>query len=335
MVKLVPHSFVHKDLYAGTSDDGLVNVGATAAATSPRAAEVHHPPANYSPPFPLLVSVPRQAGQYSVLILQHGFMLQNSFYSQLMQHVSSHGYIVVAPQASRSMYIIAGGDATSEIEHAAMVINWVSKKGQLEASLPLELAKNVRADVGKVVVSGHSRGGKVAFGVGLGKMGEEQSVRAEIAGVVGLDPVDGVSENEQSKPHIVSAEGEGAFGQAFPVLIIGTGLGSEKLNPFTPACAPLNFGHEAFFRCSAALAVHVVAGDYGHMDFLNDSSLGLEGALSHCLCKRGPTRQPLRILSAGLLVAFLKYCIFHNFSTLNKALNHPPFPLTKSQVRKK
>ncbi|KAI5078546.1 hypothetical protein GOP47_0006217 [Adiantum capillus-veneris] len=97
----------------------------------------------------------------------------------------------------------------------------------------------------------------------------------QIVGVAGLDPVDGVSESGQSKPHVVQSEGsDGVFAQGYPVLVIGTGLGSEKLNPFTPACAPLKFGHQAFFRCSAAPGVHVVTGDYGHMDFLDDSSPG-------------------------------------------------------------
>lgn len=51
-----------------------------------------------SPPKALLIATPSEAGNYPVLIFLHGYLLYNSFYSQLIQHVSSHGFIVVAPQ---------------------------------------------------------------------------------------------------------------------------------------------------------------------------------------------------------------------------------------------
>lgn len=50
------------------------------------------------PPKPLLICMPTDAGQFPVLLLLHGYLLLNSFYSQLLQHVASHGFIVIAPQ---------------------------------------------------------------------------------------------------------------------------------------------------------------------------------------------------------------------------------------------
>ena len=50
------------------------------------------------PPKPLLVAAPREAGEYPVLVFLHGYLVVNSFYSHLLQHVASHGYIVIAPQ---------------------------------------------------------------------------------------------------------------------------------------------------------------------------------------------------------------------------------------------
>lgn len=50
------------------------------------------------PPKPLLICMPADAGQFPVLLLLHGYLLLNSFYSELMQHVTSHGFIVIAPQ---------------------------------------------------------------------------------------------------------------------------------------------------------------------------------------------------------------------------------------------
>lgn len=276
------------------------------------------------PPCPLLVAVPSQAGHYPVVVFQHGFMLQNSFYAQLLKHVASHGYMVVAPQ----MYIIAGSDATSEIEHAAAVINWLPEN--LTKSLPGYLAK---PDFGKLVLCGHSRGGKVAFGVALGKA----KISLKISGLAALDPVDGVSETVQTQPAIVSATGgEDSFRLGFPTLIVGTRLGSEKLGPLVPACAPLTFGHEAFYRNSSAPAYHFVSAEYGHMDFLDDSSPGLEGALSHCLCKSGPSREPLRSFAGGLLVAFLKAALFCETSQLHDVRAHPeraPIKLSTSDSK--
>jgi hypothetical protein len=50
------------------------------------------------PPRPLLIATPEEAGEYPVFVLQHGFTLKNSFYSQLLKHVASHGFVAVAPQ---------------------------------------------------------------------------------------------------------------------------------------------------------------------------------------------------------------------------------------------
>ena len=55
-----------------------------------------------APPKQLLIATPSdaEAGEFPVLLLLHGYLLYNSFYSQLMQHIASHGFIVIAPQVS-------------------------------------------------------------------------------------------------------------------------------------------------------------------------------------------------------------------------------------------
>ena len=50
------------------------------------------------PPKPLLIATPSETGEFPLLIFLHGYLLYNSFYSQLLQHVASHGFIVIAPQ---------------------------------------------------------------------------------------------------------------------------------------------------------------------------------------------------------------------------------------------
>lgn len=56
------------------------------------------------PPKPLLIGMPCEAGEFPILLLLHGYLLSNSFYSQLIQHIASHGFIVVAPQARLSLF---------------------------------------------------------------------------------------------------------------------------------------------------------------------------------------------------------------------------------------
>ena len=63
------------------------------------AASSPSPPRSPSSPLkPLLVAAPSEVGDFPVLVLLHGYLLNNSFYTQLIQHRASHGFIVVAPQ---------------------------------------------------------------------------------------------------------------------------------------------------------------------------------------------------------------------------------------------
>ncbi|KAL2540894.1 Chlorophyllase-1 [Abeliophyllum distichum] len=51
-----------------------------------------------SPPHELFIVAPILENTYPVLLFCHGFWIENTSYSQLLEHISSHGYIVVAPQ---------------------------------------------------------------------------------------------------------------------------------------------------------------------------------------------------------------------------------------------
>ncbi len=101
------------------------------------------------PPLQLLIATPSDAGEFPLLLFLHGYLLYNSFYSQLIQHISSHGFIVLAPQ----LYTVAGPDSSEEIKSAAAITNWLSK------GLHHFLPPHVRPNLSKLGLAGHSRPG--------------------------------------------------------------------------------------------------------------------------------------------------------------------------------
>ena len=64
----------------------------------------------HPPPAHLFVAAPSVGGHYPVLLFKHGTLLANYAYSQILLHIASYGYIVVAPQV---LYIIYPIHATN------------------------------------------------------------------------------------------------------------------------------------------------------------------------------------------------------------------------------
>ncbi|CAH8358121.1 unnamed protein product [Eruca vesicaria subsp. sativa] len=247
-----------------------------------------------SPPKQLLVATPVEEGEYPVVMLLHGYLLYNSFYSQLMLHVSSHGFIVIAPQ----LYSIAGPDTMDEIKSTAQIIDWLSVG--LNHFLPPQVTPNLS----KLALSGHSRGGKTAFALALKKFGYSSDLK--ISALIGIDPVDGTGKGKQTPPPVLTYEPNSFdLEDKMPVLVIGSGLGETAPNPLFPPCAPPGVNHRDFFRECQGPAWHFVAKDYGHLDMLDDDTKGIRGKVSHCLCKNGEERRPMRRFVGGSVVAFL------------------------------
>ena len=232
------------------------------------------------------VYAPVEPGRYAVLQFQHGFLLSNKFYSDMLNQVASHGFIIVAPQ----MYPAGGlplGKPSSEEEAAAGVeiMEWLSDH--------LSDVAGVEAAMDHFGFAGHSRGGKVTWTI---LKQDHSGVKA----VAGVDPVD--SEMPLfGEERVVT----GPFDFPFPSLVIGTGLGPEPLIPLLfPPCAPEGDNHVQFYDASASPAYHVIALEYGHLDMLNDSTPGCGAA---CIsCTEGPVRETMRVLTGGLLTAFFR-----------------------------
>ncbi|XP_023548652.1 chlorophyllase-2, chloroplastic [Cucurbita pepo subsp. pepo] len=244
------------------------------------------------PPKPLLIGRPSDAGEFQVLLLIHGYLLYNTFYSQLIHQIASHGFIVIAPQ----LYSVAGPDTSEEIKATAAVINW------LPEGLRQHLPPHVNPNLNKIALSGHSRGGKTSFALALA-LAEQKSPK--LSALIGLDPVDGTGSGKQTHPPVLKYIPQ-SFDLGVPVLVIGSGLGELKRNPLFPPCAPKGINHEEFFEECRNPAHYFVAKDYGHLDLLDDETGGLRGKASYCLCKNGESREPMRRFVGGAVVAFLK-----------------------------
>ncbi|KAJ3693026.1 hypothetical protein LUZ60_012121 [Juncus effusus] len=241
-----------------------------------------------SPPKSVLIASPIDMGTYPVMLLLHGFFLRNNYYQQLIQHIASHGFIVVAPQ----LFNIIPQSSMEDVESAASVTNWLSVG--LQSLLP----NGVNANFEKVVLAGHSRGGHAAFAVALG----HAQTTLKFAALIGIDPVAGMSESSQVLPKILTYE-PSSFDLDIPVLVIGSGLGEEQTICFAPACTPEGVNHKEFYYECKPPCYHLVVSNYGHLDVLDDKAFNL---VTKCACKNGKNRDIMRRCSAGVIIAFLK-----------------------------
>ncbi|KAI9122986.1 hypothetical protein K1719_005875 [Acacia pycnantha] len=250
-------------------------------------------PVNVPPPKPLLIATPLEAGDFPVLLFLHGYLLSNSFYSQLILHVASHGFIVIAPQ----LYTVAGPDISDEIHSAAAITNWLGE------GLSRYLPPNVKLNCSKLALGGHSRGGKTSFAVALKKLNTITNLK--FSALIGIDPVDGMDKGKQTPPPVLTYIPH-SFDFDIPAMVIGSDLGELKKNPLFPPCAPKGVNHKDFFDECPKPSWHFVAKDYGHLDMLDDDTKGIRGKFTYCLCKNGESRKPMRRFVGGAIVAFLK-----------------------------
>ena len=153
-----------------------------------------------------------------------------------------------------------------------------------------------------LALSGHSRGGKTAFCLGLGYGNIDPCLKFK--GLIGIDPVSGVM-GVQLDPKILTYVPQ-SFDLGIPVCVYGSGLGSERQFGILPACAPDGMSHSEFFRECKPPCSYFVAKDYGHMDLLDEGMANIGG----CMCKSGQgCKKLLRKGVGGIVVAFLKACL--------------------------
>jgi chlorophyllase len=234
---------------------------------------------------------PTAPGTYAVVVFQHGFLLSTAYYSGMLSHLASHGFVVVAPQ----MYAPGGlpfgkPSSAEEAADAARVWTWVAGGG---APTPA----GVVYDASLFGVAGHSRGAKVSWlALNAGASG--------VAALAGVDPVDGTGGPGGNEPRAIS----GATPFSIPTLVVGTELGPEikdiPFNPFPQACAPDGDNYAQFYESAAGAARLALVAGQGHMDMLDDDLPGCGQACTSCV--DGASRAPMRATSAGLLVLHMR-----------------------------
>jgi chlorophyllase len=260
------------------------------------------------------VFAPQAPGGYPLVVFQHGFLLSPARYSALLEHIASHGFVVVAPQ----MYAADGNpigkpSTTEEAALAATVRTWaVQSVGGVIGYTPR---------VEALALVGHSRGGKVVWR-------ELVALPTAAQAVVGIDPVDGEGGPLGGDTRVV----DGAFTYTIPSLVIGSGLGTQPLNAFAPACAPMGDNHVQFYGAAPAPAWHATVTDYGHLDMLNDDTSGC--GLTCSSCKAGETKAPMRRTSAGLTVAFLRAALQGDMSAYTLLSEPQRAPASFAQERR-
>lgn len=228
-------------------------------------------------PRDLLIFAPEAAGAYPVVVFQHGFMSRNSYYSQILEQLASHGFVVVAPQMYEPGLPVLFGNpsAAEEADQAAQILAWLP--GHLDE------ITGVRACTERLGLAGHSRGGKVVWQM---MVGHASLARA----IAGIDPVDGTGGPLGGQDRVV----QGPFSFSVPALVLGTGLGGQ--------CAPEGDNHVQFYAASQSPAWHVVATQAGHADMLDADAVEFASQL----CPAGDQREGMRRLTAGLMVALFR-----------------------------
>lgn len=234
---------------------------------------------------PMLLDIyaPAAPGRYALIQFQHGFMVDIGYYSELLRHLASHGFVVVAPQT----YPPGGfpfGQPSVEEEAAGLlaVADW--------ASVHLDRIAGVATDPVGRGLAGHSRGGKVAW---LAASLAPERFRA----LAGVDPMDGTL---GGWTRVIN----GPFSFELPSLIIGAGLGSLPAKVPGVVCAPEGENHERFYAASPSPTWHAIVPEGGHADILNDDLSGCGPPCSYC--PSGPNPAGMRQLTAGLLAAFFR-----------------------------
>ena len=258
---------------------------------------------NTTAPVELDVYTPSSPNTYPVVIFQHGFGGSIKAYETISEHLASHGFVVVLPQ----MYGPGFQGAPTAEEEAVLgldVLAWI--EANINGFIP------VHADTTLLGLSGHSRGGQVAYRITL-------QLLEKVKALAGVDPVDATEMSNDTS--IIT----GPLTFDIPTYILGAGLGPIPVQgtPFNIPCAPEEAGPIHFYCANPNPTWLVTATTHGHADMIDEEDFSE-------FCPGGPDRDGMRTLTGGTLAAFFSGILQGNQGALS-VLSDPgsaPVPVT-------
>lgn len=243
----------------------------------------------------LFVSLPSggqgsRKGPYPLAVISNGFLLGADQYASYGKRLASWGYVVIRWDTN-------GEDFLSALKHDALgkmiveIVGWAAQQNQKAGS-----ALNGLVDTSKVVLVGHSRGGKVSA---LAAQADSR-----VVAFFGIDPV---NSNPPGQSGASALTGMGQMKAA--VAVVGADKGATGFQ----ACAPKADNYEKFFNAAKSPAWEILLIEAGHMQFLDRRAL----CLPCVACTNGKTQDALiREITQTAMVAWAeKYTRGANISS--------------------
>ncbi|TNE46624.1 MAG: hypothetical protein EP343_23770 [Deltaproteobacteria bacterium] len=213
----------------------------------------------------LQVTIPA-AGQgtrqapYPLAIISNGFQLNATQYKSYATALAKWGYVVVRWDTNQeSVLSYIKHDVLGKI--LASLIDWADLENKGTGALKGLI------DTSKVVMIGHSRGGKA------GALAAQADAR--VVAYFGIDPVD-------SNPPFTSGGPSAVKGMANTKAAIAV-VGADKSAGGLQPCAPTADNYEKFYNASSSPAWEILLKDVGHMQFLDSR----QGCLTCLACAAG------------------------------------------------
>jgi chlorophyllase len=207
-----------------------------------------------------------------------------------------------------------------DINTTKHVTNWLAGQDGLQFVLENKFnLHDVKADLSKLALAGHSRGGHTAFALALGLGDPKIELALKFSALIGVDPVAGLPTGTQCTPKILTSKPR-SLDVGMPALVLGTGKrqknGSESL------CTPAGINHAEFYSECKPPRYHFVVEEYGHLDMLDDDAPFI---IDKCICVRNQngTKDDARRGMGGVMVAFLRAILGDNDEDLKAILANP------------
>jgi dienelactone hydrolase len=218
-------------------------------------------------------------GLLPTVVILHGFQLSPRFYDGYAERLATHGFLVLNVDYPAGF----DGDAIRGANDAV---------GSVDALIASPQQLPVRADIARLAMLGHSRGGKVAL------LATARDTRVKAA--VLLDPVDQQSGNCNKQTQCPLAK-DLIGGRSVPLLYLGETL--DATARLGQACAPADANFKVLYTASKSPAVALTLAGASHMSFLSSNT----GCISCGLCQM-PTLAPATVLDIayGVTTAFLR-----------------------------